>query len=112
MGSSASIIKRLNEIEEEKKEEKKEEEELPPIVFFDLDDMKSLGEFPRSPEHKHLQTKLDDINRDDAVFIFVSHCWLRGWNGAEGWDGRPHPDTPQHDKNKRYNLSVHRNIFL
>ena len=90
MGSSASISKRR----------KQEEEELPPIVFFDLDDMKSLGEFPRSPEHKHLQTKLDDINRDDAVFIFVSHCWLRGWNGAEGWDGRPHPDTPQHDKMK------------
>ena len=75
-----------------------EDETLPPIVFYDLDDLKMLGRFPRSPENKVLQNKLMDIDRNDAGFIFLSHCWLRGYSGAEGWDGRPHPDTATHDK--------------
>ena len=75
-----------------------EDETLPPIVFYDLDDLKMLGRFPRSPENKVLQNKLVDIDRNDAGFIFLSHCWLRGYSGAEGWDGRPHPDTATHDK--------------
>jgi hypothetical protein len=31
------------------------------------------------------------------LVVFVSHCWMRGYDGAEGWDGRPHPDHAQHD---------------
>ena len=54
-----------------------EDETLPPIVFYDLDDLKMLGRFPRSPENKVLQNKLVDIDRNDAGFIFLSHCWLR-----------------------------------
>ena len=75
-------------------------EALPPIVLFDLEALRKLGRFPRSPEDKHLQTKLDDIDRNKSVFIFVSHCWLRGWSGAADWDGRPHPDTKNQDKLK------------
>ena len=30
----------------------------------------------------------------------ISHCWLRGWSGADGWDGRPHPDNANADKFK------------
>jgi hypothetical protein len=71
-----------------------------PIVFFDLEALRKLKRFPRSPEDKHLQTKLDDIDRNNSTFMFVSHCWLRGWSGAAGWDGRPHPDTKNHDKLK------------
>ena len=76
------------------------EDELPPIVFFDLEDLKNLGTTPRSPEDKHLHRKYDDIDKDNSVFIFVSHCWKRGYKGAPGYDGRPHPDTPNNDKLK------------
>ena len=67
------------------------EDELPPIVFFDLEDLKNLGTTPRSPEDKHLHRKYDDIDKDNSVFIFISHCWKRGYKGAPGYDGRPHP---------------------
>ncbi len=76
------------------------EDELPPIVFFDLEDLKNLGTTPRSPEDKHLHRKYDDIDKDNSVFIFISHCWKRGYKGAPGYDGRPHPDTPNNDKLK------------
>ena len=39
------------------------EDELPPIVFFDLEDLKKKGTTPRSPEDKHLHRKYDDIDR-------------------------------------------------
>ena len=42
----------------------------------------------------------EDTVRDESLYIFMSHCWLRGWSGAPGWDGRPHPDTSNHDKYK------------
>lgn len=35
---------------------------------------------------------------DRSLIVFISHCWLRGWSGAEGWDGRPHPDNAAGDK--------------
>ena len=76
------------------------EDELPPIVFFDLEDLKNMGTTPRSPEDKHLHRKYDDIDKDNSVFIFISHCWKRGYKGAPGYDGRPHPDTPNDDKLK------------
>jgi hypothetical protein len=34
------------------------------------------------------------------LVVFISHCWLRGWSGADGWDGRPHPDNANADKFK------------
>jgi hypothetical protein len=40
---------------------------------------------------------------NDSLIIFISHCWLRGWEGAEGWDGRPHPDNA---KGSKYDLCV------
>jgi len=73
---------------------------LPPIVFFDHDDLKELNRFPRSPEDKALQTKYTDIDRGNSLLIFVSHSWLRGWPGADGYDRRPHPDTKNDDKMK------------
>ena len=58
----------------------------------------SLRRTPRSPEDKSLQIKFNDIDREKSLLIFVSHCWLRGYPGAQGYDGRPHPDTANHDK--------------
>ena len=71
---------------------------LPPIVFFDCEVLKRLGKTPRSPEDKGLQITFNEIDREKSLFIFVSHCWLRGYPGAQGYDGRPHPDTANHDK--------------
>jgi hypothetical protein len=40
------------------------------------------------------------ISRDISLFVFVSHCWLRGWSGAEGYNVSegPHPDNAVGDK--------------
>jgi hypothetical protein len=57
---------------------------------------KSHGCIPRYPEDAHCTISLCDLTQEEyerSLIIFVSHCWLRGWSGAEGWDGRPHPDT-------------------
>src|SRR5689334_17664564 len=48
----------------------------------------------------YLTVNLEDIDRNNSILIFISHCWLRGWYGAEGWDGRPHPDNANGDKYK------------
>jgi len=73
-------------------------ESMPPIVFYDLKALNALGRTPRSPDDNGIQVRYDQLDRDNCVFVFVSHCWLRGWPGAKGWRGRPHPDTPKHDK--------------
>jgi hypothetical protein len=63
----------------------------------------SLGRFPRFPDDAHCTMSLSKLTveeYDRSLMIFVSHCWLRGWSGAEGWDGRPHPDTADGEKYK------------
>jgi hypothetical protein len=63
----------------------------------------SLGRFPRFPDDSHCTMSLGKLTveeYDRSLIVFVSHCWLRGWSGAEGWDGRPHPDTVDGDKYK------------
>ena len=56
--------------------------------------------FPRCPDGLGLCVNLESIDRSTAFVVFVSHCWMRGYDGAEGWDGRPHPDNAQHEKFK------------
>lgn len=73
---------------------------LPPIRLIDFEDFKKLDSMPRYPEKKDLCVNLKDVDRSSALIIFISHCWLRGWSGADGWDGRPHPDNITHDKFK------------
>jgi len=78
-------------------------EPLPPIRLVSLSSLKaqppSAG-FPRCPDDERLCVTLESIDRSTAFVVFVSHCWMRGYDGAEGWDGRPHPDNAQHDKCK------------
>ncbi len=76
---------------------------LPPVRLILFDAFKQLGQMPRCPENRGLLVNYEDTVRDESLYIFMSHCWLRGWSGAPGWDGRPHPDTSNHDK---YNLMV------
>lgn len=33
-----------------------------------------------------------------ATFTRLMYARLRGWPGAEGWEGRPHPDNKKHEK--------------
>jgi hypothetical protein len=77
-----------------------EVEALPPIRFISFEPMKHLQSFPRYPENSHLCIDMDSIDRSDSLVIFVSHCWLRGWSGAQDWDGRPHPDNAANEKFK------------
>jgi len=71
-----------------------------PINFISFADYKALGRTPRYPEDVNICRHFDSINLEETFVIFISHCWLRGWNGAAGFDGRPHPDTVNHDKYK------------
>ena len=75
----------------------------PPVRLIPFDAFKQLGQMPRCPENRDILVNYEDTIRDESLYIFMSHCWLRGWSGAPGWDGRPHPDTSNHDK---YQLMV------
>jgi hypothetical protein len=66
---------------------------------------------PRSPENKDKLVSYDDLSqadKDNAIIIFFSHCWMRGYSAAPGYDGRPHPDNANHDKYKLMVESVER----
>ena len=55
-----------------------------------------------------LQVSLDSLSRDECFFVFLSHNWDRGYDGAKDYqhvvdplvEPRPHPDTAYHDKMK------------
>jgi hypothetical protein len=73
---------------------------LSPIRFIPFEQFKELGSTPRLPENRNLCVVLEEIDLETSLLIFVSHCWLRGFAGAEGWDGRPHPDNAEEGKYK------------
>ena len=56
----------------------------PPIRLIDFNDFKGLGEFPRFPDNRNVCVNKDSIDRETSLVVFISHCWLRGWSGAEG----------------------------
>jgi hypothetical protein len=66
---------------------------LPPIRFIPSQQFKEVGSFPRFPDNSNICVNLDDIDVENSLLIFISHCWLRGWSGAEGFDKKPHPDN-------------------
>ena len=74
--------------------------DLPPIRLIDFSKFCYHGGFPRYPDNKDIVTSLDRIDRDKSLIVFISHCWLRGYPAAEGWDGRPHPDDAYGSKYK------------
>lgn len=71
-----------------------------PIRFIDLEYLAMLGQFPRCPSNMDMTHDLKDIDRSNSLLVFISHCWLRGNPGSEGWDGTPHPDNATGDKYK------------
>lgn len=71
------------------------------LINFKL--FKASGEFPRYPVDAHMTF---DMPREDALnsfIIFISHSWLRGHPGTEGYVDPPHPDDVHHEK---YRLCV------
>jgi len=72
------------------------------IRFIDFKDVKAFGGFPRYPDNKDLTKTVPELVSmnvfETHLVVFVSHCWMRGWNGAEGWDGKPHPDNAKGSK--------------
>jgi hypothetical protein len=66
------------------------------VRLITFKDFIQLGSFPRYPDKKHLTVSLEELSIEQynsSLIVFISHCWLRGWSGAEGWDGIPHPDN-------------------
>ena len=95
---------------------------LPPIRVLDFDLYETLNEIPRCGFGKCARfpdapstdytVPLNSIDRENAMVIFISHCWIAGFNGrdddgnvidefiAKNWRGYPHPDTKENDKFK------------
>jgi hypothetical protein len=104
MGSAASTSQHSQHSPQEPSLQiERENPPLPPIRLIDFNAFVALGTMPRYPENKDLCVTLDSVDRSDSLIVFISHCWLRGWSGAEGWDGRAHPDNAKGDK---YRLCV------
>jgi hypothetical protein len=66
----------------------KEESQYGTIRLIDFEDFCSLSSYPRYLEKQNLLVNFENIDRDNSLVIFISHRWLRGWSGADGWDGR------------------------
>jgi hypothetical protein len=73
---------------------------LPPIRLIPFKAFKEHNTFPRFPDNSDLNVNLLDIDMNNSIIVFISHCWLRGWSGAVGWDGRKHPDNANDEKYK------------
>jgi hypothetical protein len=78
----------------------KSSDELPPIRLISFDDFVQCDTFPRYPENKDITITLDEVmgHRDKSLIVFISHCWMRGYPGAMGYDRRPHPDNKEGSK--------------
>eukprot|EP01040_Poterioochromonas_malhamensis_P010222 gene10222-11119_t len=66
----------------------------------------SHGITPRYPRNSEITVPLNSFSTEDyeaSFIVYVSHNWLRSSLEAEGWDGKPHPDTPNEEK---YHLIV------
>lgn len=68
------------------------------IHLIDFEAFAAREEMPRYPEDRALCQDLKDVDRDNALVVFISHSWLRGAPAADGWNGRPHPDNAEHEK--------------
>ena len=91
--SSSSLVNRISTSVKETSNN-----ELPPIRVIDYNDFARRKSFPRYPENKDITLLIDTIDKENSFLVFISHCWLRGWPGAVGWSGRPHPDNEKNEK--------------
>lgn len=68
-----------------------------PLVFIEFAKFKAHGSIPRNPECDSLCNHVDmeDVDRDQAFLIFVSHVWIQ-----DKGDGDPTPDDCHDSKYK------------
>lgn len=71
---------------------------VPSIRFMKFEDFAAFGGFLRCPDSEDVTRDLASIDRNNSLLVFISHCWLRGNENAEGWDGDPHPDNASGEK--------------
>jgi hypothetical protein len=50
---------------------------LPPVRFMPFNVLCDQHDFPRCPECDDLLVSLDEIDQENSLIIFVSHCWWR-----------------------------------
>ena len=81
-----------------------------PIRLISFENFIANNEMPRYPNNANMTVSLSDVDSEHSLIIFLSHCWLRGWNGAEDWDPEtcPHPDTKDHAKYKLCVEAIHK----
>lgn len=70
------------------------------VQLMDFNDFKRFQSFPCHSECQNLLVDLKDIDRDNSLVVFISHCWLRSKPEHEGFDGKPHPDNNNNSKHK------------
>ena len=68
------------------------------LEFADKEKQNKRNSFPRNPNDSALCTSINEIKTDKCLLIFLSHCWLRGYPLAPGYDKQPHPDNASHQK--------------
>ena len=78
----------------------KSSDELPPIRLINFDDFVQCDTFSKYPENKDITITLDKVmgHRDKSLIVFISHCWMRGYPDAMGYDRRPDPDNKEGSK--------------
>jgi hypothetical protein len=79
--------------------------DYPFIRLISFTAFRSLGRIPRFPNDADCTIRLSELTTEEynkSLIVFVSHRWLRGWSGAEGWDEStcPHPDNVDGGKYK------------
>ena len=74
------------------------EQDRVPIRLINFNEFRKRKTFPRFPDDQILVTHLDDIDAETTFFVFLSHCWISGHEGAEDWRGYPHVDNKNDDK--------------
>ena len=63
-------------------------------------DFVNKNEMPRYPDDANITVDINSVDRSITLFVFIGHCWLRGYKEAEGWERRHHPDNAGHGKHR------------
>jgi hypothetical protein len=73
---------------------------LPPIRLINFELFQGKKTFPRFPDDANITVELDSVDRSESLIIFISHCWLAGYEGSSEWRGYPHVDDRSNTKFK------------
>lgn len=78
-------------------------DEVITLTLISFKRFKASGEFPRYPTDSQMTVDMPRKNVLNSFVVFISHSWLRGFPGTEGFADIPHPDSINHEK---YRLCV------